>query len=119
MVKLEFQLEWSKAYARQARWKEEVMLLKEEMRRVLVYLKWKSEDWSRKGDDNLTASLATCPFLLEGLHAYAYRQAGVFRDIHNHFLGIWKGLELPREHLTEPFYPADSFDAMELDGDDV
>lgn len=96
------------------------MLLREEMRRVLEFLKWKSWDWLRKGDRKLISSLTTCPYQLEGLRAYACRQADVFSNIHNHFLSIWKGLELPREHLTEPIYPIDlSVDAMELDGEDA
>jgi hypothetical protein len=102
------------------RWNEEVSLLKEEMRRVLVFLRWKSDDWSRKGDTTTISSLATCPYLLEGLYAYARRQARVFRDIHDHFLGIWGGLELPREHLTEPACPIGlDWDTMELDGEDA
>ena len=95
-------------------------LLEEEMRRVLVYLEWKSDDWLRKGDMTTISSLTACPKLLEGLHAYAHRQARVFRDLHDHFLGIWKGFELPREHLTEPAPPT-GLDRipMDLDGDDV
>ena len=112
----EFRLEWSKAYARRARWNEEVALLREEMRRVLAFLKWKSNVWLRKGESEFV-SLTRCPHQLEGLQAYACRQAGVFSNIHNHFLGIWKGLELPREYLTEPLYLVDfDPDPMELDG---
>ena len=96
------------------------MLLREEMRHVLEFLKWKSKDWLKKGDERLISSLAQCPLQLEGLRAYAYRQAHVFSDLHNHFLGMWKGLELPREHLNAPFHPADlSLEAMEVDGDDL
>lgn len=90
------------------------------MRRVLEFLKWKSNDWLLKGDTKVVSSLATCPYQLEGLRAYACRQSHVFRDIHDHFRSIWKGLELPREHLTEPTGPVDrDLDAMELDGDDA
>ena len=90
------------------------------MRRVLEFLKWKSNDWSRKGHTDIISPLAACPHELEGLLAYAYRQADIFRDVHDHFLGVWKGLELPREHLSEPAHLADlSADAMELDGDDI
>ena len=89
------------------------------MRRVLEFLKWKSKDWLHKGGHQNIYSLAICPSQLKGLRAYSSRQARVYSDLHNHFLGIWKGLELPREHLVEPFRPADiSLDAMELDGDD-
>jgi hypothetical protein len=90
------------------------------MRRVLESLKWKSKGWLQKGDAQTFLSLTSCPFQVEGLRAYASRQARIFSDLHNHFLAIWKGLELPREHLAEPFYPGDfSLDAMELDGDDI
>ena len=89
------------------------------MRRVLEFLKWKSKDWFHKGEHGTISSLATCPFQLEGLRAYSSRQAHVYSDLHNHFLRIWKGLELPQEHLAEPFQPADlSLVAMELDDDD-
>lgn len=116
----EFRLEWSKARARQARWREEVLLLKEEMRRVLEFLKWKSNDWLQRGNTETVSSLTTCPYKLEGLHAYARRQAQVFRDLHDHFLGIWKGLKQPREPLVEPIHPVDlDSDAMELDGEDA
>lgn len=94
-------------------------LLKEEMRRTLEFLRWKSKDWICKGDDRIVSPLATCPFQLEGLRAYSSRQAHVYANLHNHFSGIWRGLELPREHLVEWFQPADlSSDAMELDGED-
>ena len=103
-----------------ARWDEEVSLLKEEMRRVLVFLQWKSNDWFQRGDAVDISSPTTCPYLAEGLLAYACRQAHVFRDIHNHFLGIWKGFELPREQLMEPACSVGlEWDTMELDGDDA
>lgn len=90
------------------------------MRRVLEFLKWKADDWSQKGSTDSIASLATCPYQLEGLRAYACRQGNVFRDIHDHFFRIWMGLELPREPLTEPVRPTDlNSDVMELDGDDI
>ncbi|KAF9780638.1 hypothetical protein BJ322DRAFT_1023868 [Thelephora terrestris] len=68
----------------------------------------------------LIFSLATCQYQLEGLRAYVCWQADIFNGIHNHFLGIWEGLELLQEHLTEPTYPVDlDSDAMELDIPDV
>lgn len=90
------------------------------MRRVLAFLVWKSDDWHKKGDTKVISSLTDSLHRLEGLRAYAYRQACVFRDIHDNFLGIWKGFELPREHLTEPIPPTGrDQDAMELDGEDA
>lgn len=90
------------------------------MRRVLAFLEWKSDDWLQKGDLPTISSLTDCPLQLEGLRAYSCRQANIFTDIHNHFLSIWKGLELPREHLVEPVYPLNlNSDVMQLDGDDA
>ena len=90
------------------------------MRQVLASLKWRSDDWLEKGSPQAIPLLTDCPYQLEGLRAYACRQASVFTDIHKHFLGIWKGLELPREHLNEPIYPINlDSDVMELDGDDI
>ena len=96
------------------------MLLREEMRRVLAYLGWKSDDWLQKGSTPIVSSLSSCPHQLEGLRAYSCRQANIFTDIHNHFLGIWRGLENSREHPTETTYSIDlNSDLMDLDGDDV
>jgi hypothetical protein len=90
------------------------------MRRVLAFLRWKTSDWLRKGDPHLIASLTGSPHQLEGLRAYAFRQAKIFSDVRNNFLGIWTGLELPQEHLTEHNYLRDlNSDMMELDGDDA
>ncbi|KAJ7846654.1 hypothetical protein B0H13DRAFT_2238871 [Mycena leptocephala] len=41
-------VEWSRAQARKIRWEEEVMLLREEMRRVLRYLEWQVRWWKRQ-----------------------------------------------------------------------
>ncbi|KIJ89355.1 hypothetical protein K443DRAFT_118082 [Laccaria amethystina LaAM-08-1] len=38
-------VEWAKARARMMRWKEEWMLVQEEMRRVIAYHKWKADCW--------------------------------------------------------------------------
>ena len=90
------------------------------MRCVLVFLRWKSENWLQRGDRSIIASLTTCQYQLEGLRAYTFQQAHIFEALREHFTGIWSGLELPREHLTDQIYPVrlDS-DLMELDGDDV
>ncbi|KAF8059257.1 hypothetical protein FPV67DRAFT_1395314, partial [Lyophyllum atratum] len=41
-------LEWVKARARADRWREEVMLLEEEMRRVLEYCEWRASWWEKE-----------------------------------------------------------------------
>ena len=39
------QVEWAKVWARKQRWEEEVLLLQEEMRCVIVFYEWKSQWW--------------------------------------------------------------------------
>ncbi|KAF7308292.1 CxC2 domain-containing protein [Mycena chlorophos] len=39
-------VQWTRALARKERWQEEVMLLEEEMRRVLRYLDWRERRWT-------------------------------------------------------------------------
>ena len=41
-------VELGRSKARVDQWEEEVDLVKEEMRRVLVYLRWKANDWIKK-----------------------------------------------------------------------
>ena len=88
MSSLAYQLEWSKSYARSQRWHEEVELLKEEMRRTLKYLRWRSSSWTTKFNQSSRSPLC------EGLNAYASRQADVFTSIHDHFLSLWQGLKV-------------------------
>ena len=59
-------VEWAKAQARSLRWSEEVMLLKEEMRRVWKMLKWKASWWDdhQEGWPGLDAAAS------EGVRAY-------------------------------------------------
>lgn len=72
---LALRVEWTKAKARAERWWEEVVLLNEEMRRVLQFCEWKQLWWHQQlgrrvlGDSDRP--------LMEGLHAYAAQQAGL------------------------------------------
>ncbi|KAJ7096584.1 hypothetical protein B0H15DRAFT_773847, partial [Mycena belliarum] len=80
-------VEWCKAWARTRRWTEEVCLLKEEMRRTPITLRWKAAWWrarhTPKGYDDAHA---------EGAAAYATRQADLYEKIANHFEAMWAGL---------------------------
>ncbi|KAG1893513.1 uncharacterized protein F5891DRAFT_1196364 [Suillus fuscotomentosus] len=60
-------VEWAKACARSLRWSEEVLLLKEEMRRVRQYLGWRAQWWLDHHDKGI----------VEGARAYAYRQSAI------------------------------------------
>ena len=92
--------EWAKSQARAARCREEVLLLREEMRRVLAFLEWKSSWWLDR--ENLRVDIAND--LTEGLKAYAQTQGDLQRALNEHFRAIWQS------SLT------DSDDISELDG---
>jgi hypothetical protein len=78
-------VEWAKAKARADRCEEEVILLDEEMRRVLQFCQWKAMWWLEQ---------APCredlpPQLAEGLRAYAEEQADLERCISSLWTTKW------------------------------
>ena len=79
------QIEWAKSRACATRTAKEVLLLWEEMCRVIEFLKWKSKWW---------VSRVVCPSedegLVEGLCAYAYKQALLQKSLSQLFQTIWK-----------------------------
>lgn len=66
-------IEWAKTKARSERWQEEVLLLKEEMRRAIVDMEWRAQQWTNRAHGRPNVS----PDLLQGITAYAYKQAGI------------------------------------------
>ncbi|KAJ7169372.1 hypothetical protein C8R43DRAFT_821317, partial [Mycena crocata] len=79
-------VEWSRARARKIRWQEEVMMLREEMRRVLRYLGWQS-GWWREREAWRTEDVS--PELAAGLRAYALKQAAWHDRLGVHFHDKW------------------------------
>src|SRR5262245_22685731 len=71
------------------RWKEEVQLVQEEMRRVLAFLLWQSQWWM----DKRTAISTTSSDQLEGYVAYASRQAALRSKMRDHFIHMWRHVE--------------------------
>lgn len=65
------QVEWAKTQARKQRWEEEVLLIQEEMRRVVKFHEWKAQWWQGQagrcsGNDGS---------IIHGISAYAEKQA--------------------------------------------
>ncbi|KAJ7837463.1 hypothetical protein B0H13DRAFT_1912461 [Mycena leptocephala] len=79
-------VEWVRAYARKKRWEEEVMLLREEMRRVLRYLAWQSGWWRQRIELREDAS----PEVAAGIRAYALKQAHSHDRLGAFFERKWK-----------------------------
>ncbi|PPQ82081.1 hypothetical protein CVT26_003681 [Gymnopilus dilepis] len=96
--------EWAWSRARVDRATEEVALLREEMRRVLVYLEWRAAWWtSRKAARSVQDVV-----LAEGLSSYCTDQAALQERLKASFQEIWK---MP---ITDVL-PADDPDEYESD----
>lgn len=116
--------EWAKSRARAARATEEVLLLREEMRRVLAFLEWKANWWALKREARPVKDKA----LAEGLRAYADEQATLQHILRTSFQSIWKAplddlQELPRdanhqEHSDEQDDPNMLMGGVNDDDDD-
>jgi hypothetical protein len=78
-------VEWAKAKARADRWEEDVILLDEEMRRVLEFCSWKARWWKERVSlrENLPGPYA------EGLCAYAAEQADMEQRIRTAWTTKW------------------------------
>lgn len=85
MATLALGAEWAKAKARADRWEEDVILLDEEMRRVLQFCTWKVSWWKEQASlrKDLPEPLA------EGLSAYSAEQADMEQMIHTAWTEKW------------------------------
>ena len=83
------QVEWAKSRARAGRCREEVLLLKEEMRRVVVFLDWKTTWWMDRRNMRGGISDGVSKDLQEGLTAYAEGQADIQKSLREHFCMLW------------------------------
>ncbi|KAJ7578419.1 hypothetical protein C8J56DRAFT_797312 [Mycena floridula] len=80
-------VKWSKARARSRRWREEVRLLKEEMRRVLQSQDFRGDLWLKRAESLRVHEDAA---MQSGLAAYAYSQASCSRQIRERFQALWE-----------------------------
>lgn len=78
-------VEWAKSLARAKRWEEEVLLLREEMRRILTFLKYQAEWWTKQGATRTVQD----EVLSSGLKAYAAKQADLRLRMASDFAAIW------------------------------
>ncbi|KAJ7779971.1 hypothetical protein B0H16DRAFT_1299968 [Mycena metata] len=71
-------IEWCKAYARSRRWQEEVQLLEEEERRLLVTFEHNAFVWEQRG---LAIPAGADVAFAQGAKAYAAKNARMFREM--------------------------------------
>lgn len=86
MSPIALRIEWCRSRARAMRWSEEVLLLLEEMRRVLAYLEWHASWWEEQSTQWPGLGAAET----EGMIAYAHRQASIRRSMATVFSTNWK-----------------------------
>ena len=103
-VNEDMRVEWAQCIARANRWEEEIVLLQEEMRRVVDFLEWRSCDWLSKVDARARLETIT-PGVRAGLLAYARKQGSVFHSLAVQFCQRWYStllsLSLPYEWATK------------------
>jgi hypothetical protein len=91
--------------ARADRWSEEVTLVVEEMRRVLCFLKWKSEWWKARTTSRDVPDI----ILQEGLVAYSTKQAQILEALGGRFAAQWlsefRGYNIEVEGWPSQFVP--------------
>ena len=101
-VNEDMRVEWAQCTARADRWEEEVILLQEEMRRVVHFLEWRSCDWLAKVNSRVGI---VAPAVQAGLSAYANKQGAVFHHLAVRFCQCWLStlisLSLPHGWATE------------------
>ncbi|KAL1657411.1 hypothetical protein GGF50DRAFT_122033 [Schizophyllum commune] len=78
-------VEWAKARARSERWREEVLILEEEMHRVLRYLRWAGDAWAARADAGPMQDM----YIRAGLRAYALRQRALLASVADSFRTRW------------------------------
>jgi hypothetical protein len=85
-------LQWLRSRARASRWEEEVRLVSEEMRRVSKFLEYERDRWLGEAKRRNVEAMAghTQSPLMEGLMAYAYRQAELRDRLRCHFDYLWR-----------------------------
>ncbi|KAF7971126.1 hypothetical protein HWV62_22000 [Athelia sp. TMB] len=112
MTRKALRVEWAKAKARGERWGEEVMLLDEEMRRVLQFCDWKEQWWlQQKHGRSLTEPHEKT--LREGLDAYAEKQMALERAIAQSWEAKWKSIRARAQPIITGNVPADVEDEDE------
>lgn len=78
-------VEWAKSRARLERWKEELLLVQEEMRRAVEYLRWESDWWRQRAEMVAWKS----PDIAHGITAYAWKQSWLSSALSERFSRAW------------------------------
>lgn len=92
-------VEWAKSKARALRWWEEVVLLSEEMRRVIAYSQAKRLEWQSIAEQRSINEPGMDTMLREGIAAYAYEHAAMEERIAKDLEKKWEKTRLRAENV--------------------
>lgn len=92
---LVLRVEWAKSRARAARWKEELELLEEEMRRSIEFCRWRARWWTEQIGKRQDVSAP----LLDGLTAYVHEQAEAEITRAEQWDEAWKAIRARAKHV--------------------
>jgi len=101
-------VEWAKSQARVKHWEEEVLIIQEEMRRVIQYFEWKGTWWHEQAGVRTEGEIS----ILHGVRAYAEKQAALCHQLAVSCARCWlpllkgKGIEPPWESQYPMTTPA-------------
>lgn len=85
-ILLALRVEYCRTHARVERYREERILVTEEMRRVLAYHKWKAAWWRDRRDARASGNDLTDI----GVRSYAEKQAYIWERMAYKFAGLWR-----------------------------
>ncbi|KAL1749892.1 hypothetical protein FB107DRAFT_280174 [Schizophyllum commune] len=105
-------VEWCKAFARLRRWQEQILLLREEMRRTEVSLKHRASLWGQRA-----SSEARDGALGEGARAYALSQQRAYNQLRDHFCKLWNAAPQVRLNLSQAIQLAKELEENDLSED--
>lgn len=80
-------MEWAKSKIRAHHWRVQLLLLSEEMRRSLVFVRWMAEHWR-----TLARAASGDSDLAEGKMAYAMKHAVAYDGLHSKWATKWRPL---------------------------
>jgi len=90
-------VEWCKGKACQDRWQEEVELLLEERRRILVLFDHRAKQWDKLAEQDQAWMLPGVPMdeiSVNGRVAYAREQAMQYRTMRAHCVHMWVNIDM-------------------------
>ncbi|KAJ7463592.1 hypothetical protein FB451DRAFT_1042930, partial [Mycena latifolia] len=108
-------IEWSKAYVRTRRWREETQMLEEEVRRLPVSLEFRASQWEEPVKAVPIEELEVED--AQGMIAYGIKQARMYHDIAAHVDGTMTEVKKgrgKRQRTLEEEYPDDK--VIDVDG---